>query len=133
MTKMFLCYVIILLVFTAIDMAWLMGVARSTYVLEMGALLKKQPNLIAAIVFYLLYALGILIFAVRPGVESASWTTAMGFGAALGLVAYGTYDLTNLSVVEGFGTRIAFIDLAWGTVLSATTSAVATFIALRLP
>lgn len=123
MTKYIFAYIATLTSFVAIDLVWLMWLARPTYVAEMGNLLRKEPQLVAAVAFYLLYAAGLMFFAVSPGLKAGSVMHAMFLGAALGLVAYGTYDLTNLSVVEGFNLRIALIDLAWGTVLSAITAA----------
>ena len=126
MSKFLLSYVIIVVIFVAIDMVWLMGLARSTYVAEIGSLLKKQPNLTAAILFYFGYALGLWFFAVSPGMAAGSWPLAAGLGAAIGAMAYGTYDFTNLSVMEGFGWRIAIIDLVWGTVLSGVVAGLST-------
>ncbi len=126
MSKFLVSYIIIVVLFVAIDMVWLMGVARSTYVAEIGTLLKKQPNLTAAIIFYLGYALGVWFFAVSPGLNSGSWLMAAGLGAAIGAMAYGTYDFTNLSVMESFGWRIAIIDMIWGTVLTSVTAGLAT-------
>ena len=123
MTKYAFAYVATLVSFVLIDLVWLMWVARSTYVAEMGTLLRKEPQLPAAIAFYLLYAAGLVFFAVVPGLKSGSALQALFLGAALGLVAYGTYDLTNLSVVEGFNLRIALIDLLWGTFLSGIAAA----------
>jgi uncharacterized membrane protein len=123
MTKYIATYIITLFSFVAIDFVWLMWLARPTYVAEMGNLLRKEPQLFAAVAFYLLYAAGLMFFAVSPGLKAGSILYAMFVGAALGLVAYGTYDLTNLSVVEGFNLRIALIDLVWGTVLSGATAA----------
>lgn len=124
MTKLIFAYGATLATFVAIDLVWLMWLARPTYVAEMGSLLKKEPHLAAAAAFYLLYAAGLVVFAVSPGIKAGSVMHAMFLGSALGLVAYGTYDLTNLSVVEGFNLRIALIDLAWGTVLSGATAAI---------
>lgn len=124
MTKHIFAYGATLATFVAIDLVWLMWLARPTYVAEMGSLLKKEPHLAAAAAFYLLYAAGLVFFAVSPGIKAGSAMHAMFLGAALGLVAYGTYDLTNLSVVEGFNLRIALIDLAWGTALSGATAAI---------
>ena len=126
MSKFIVSYIIIVVLFVAIDIVWLMGVARSTYVAEIGTLLKKQPNLTAAIIFYVGYALGVWFFAVSPGLNSGSWMMAAGLGAAIGAMAYGTYDFTNLSVMEGFGWRIAIIDMIWGTVLTGVTAGLAT-------
>ncbi len=124
MTKHIFAYGATLITFVAIDLVWLMWLARPTYVAEMGSLLKKEPHLAAAAAFYLLYAAGLMFFAVSPGIRAGSVMHALFLGAALGLVAYGTYDLTNLSVVEGFNLRIALIDLAWGTALSGATAAI---------
>lgn len=126
MSKFLVSYIIIVVLFVAIDMVWLMGVARSTYVAEIGTLLKKQPNITAAIIFYFGYALGVWFFAVSPGLNNGSWMMAAGLGAAIGAMAYGTYDFTNLSVMEGFGWRIAIIDMIWGTVLTGVTAGMAT-------
>jgi uncharacterized membrane protein len=124
MIKHLVTYLVILASFVLIDMIWLMGVARSTYVAEMGSLLRKQPNLAAAVAFYILYAAGIWFFAVRPVSDGNTVLAAIGIGAFLGLVAYGTYDLTNLTVMEGFGFKIAMIDLVWGTIVTAIASGI---------
>ena len=124
MTKYILTYLATLVTFVAIDLVWLMWIARPTYVAEMGNLLKKEPQLAAAVAFYFLYAAGLVFFAVVPGMKAGSTLNALFLGSALGLIAYGTYDLTNLSVVEGFNWRIAMIDLIWGTALSGFVAAV---------
>ena len=123
MTKYIFTYIVTLISFVASDLVWLMWLARPTYVAEMGNLLRKEPQLFVAVAFYLLYAAGLMFFAISPGLKAGSIMYAMFVGAALGLVAYGTYDLTNLSVVDGFNLRIALIDLVWGTVLSGATAA----------
>jgi uncharacterized membrane protein len=124
MTQYALAYVLALVVFVGIDIVWLAGVARSIYVEEMGALLRKQPMLGAAVAFYLLYIAGLMLFAIVPGLKAASPLYALALGAAVGLLAYGTYDLTNLAVIEGYTLRIALIDLAWGTFLTAITAGI---------
>lgn len=124
MTKYIFVYLATLVTFVVIDLMWLMWLARPTYVAEMGNLLKKEPQLVAAVAFYLLYAAGLVFFAVVPGIRAGSIINGLFLGVALGLIAYGTYDLTNLSVVEGFNWRIAMIDLLWGTALSGAVAAV---------
>jgi len=126
MTQYALAYVLALVVFVGIDIVWLAGVARSTYVEEMGVLLRKQPMLGAAVAFYLLYIAGLMLFAIVPGLKAASPLYALALGAAVGLLAYGTYDLTNLAVIEGYTLKIALIDLAWGTFLTAITAGIVT-------
>ncbi|MGL5446449.1 MAG: DUF2177 family protein [Rhabdaerophilum sp.] len=110
--------------FLVIDMIWLLYIARGVYMSEIGAILKPQPNLWAAAAFYLLYLVGLTLFVLLPAAESGSVMRAALLGAAFGLVAYGTYDLTNLAVLQGFTTRIALIDMAWGTFLTASVSAI---------
>ena len=131
MTRTLVAYIITLIVFVAIDMVWLVWLARPTYVAEIGDLIRKQPNLGAALAFYVMYAAGLLFFAVMPGLKAVSLMQGLALGAALGFVAYGTYDLTNLSVMNGFGFKIAMIDLVWGTCLSAITSFIACAIVSR--
>ena len=125
MTKYILSYVVTLIFFLAIDLVWLGWIARPLYVAEIGSLLRKEPKLIAAATFYLMFAAGLMAFAVIPGLNANSATHAMLFGALLGLVAYGTYDLTNLAVLNGYTVRMAIVDLVWGTVLSGVTAALA--------
>jgi uncharacterized membrane protein len=132
MTKIIITYLITLIAFVAIDMIWLVWLARATYVAEIGDLLRKQPNIAAAFVFYLVFAAGLVFFAISPGLKSGSLFQTMALAAALGFVAYGTYDLTNLSVMNGFGVKIAIIDLLWGTCLSVITSAVAYVLVSKL-
>jgi uncharacterized membrane protein len=132
MTKTIITYLVTLVVFVAIDLVWLGWLARSTYMAEMGDLLRKQPNLVAAVIFYAVYAAGLMFFAISPGLKSGSLVYTIGLAAALGFVAYGTYDLTNLSVMNGFSVKIAVIDLLWGTCLSALASAVTFLIVSKL-
>lgn len=112
------------LVFLVLDMLWLLWVARGIYLSEIGTILKPQPNLWAALAFYILYLAGLTLFVLLPAAESGSVMRAALLGAAFGLVAYGTYDLTNLATLKGFTTRIALIDMTWGTAVTAATSAI---------
>jgi uncharacterized membrane protein len=125
-------YVVTLIVFLIIDAIWLGFVARGLYARELGELLRKPPNFVAAGAFYLLYAAGVVFFAVMPGLREGSVMTALVLGAGLGLIAYGTYDLTNLAVTNGFPLKIAIIDLIWGTALTGATAAIATALLMRL-
>jgi uncharacterized membrane protein len=86
----------------------------------------------AAGAFYVLYVTGLMVMVIWPAVQGGSVGQAILYGAVLGLVAYGTYDLTNLAVMKGFTTRIAMIDLAWGTVLTGAVSGLVTAIGTRL-
>ncbi|HDQ44882.1 MAG TPA: DUF2177 family protein [bacterium] len=120
-------YVVTLIAFFAIDMVWLGLVARALYRRQLGFLLRPDPNWIAAIVFYLLFILGILLFVVLPGLQADSLSKTILLAALFGLITYATYDLTNLATVKDWPLLITVIDLAWGTVLSVAVSCVGFF------
>lgn len=125
-------WVISAVLFLLIDMVWLLWLGRSIYVSEIGALLRQPPNFAAAAAFYLLYVSVLMVMVIWPASKSQSLVQALTYGALLGLFAYGTYDLTNLAVLKGFTTRIALIDLAWGTALTAFVSAATVALSTRL-
>ena len=125
-------YAVALPAFLVIDLIWLGVVARSFYQSQMGHLMRAQVNWAAAIVFYLLFVAGIVVLAVWPALERQSLAHALVLGALLGLVTYAAYDLTNLATLEGFPLKVALVDLAWGTVLCATVSAITYRVSLRL-
>ncbi len=108
-----------------LDYIWLGFVAKKLYYSSMGNLLLEKPNMTAALLFYGLYVVGVVVFVVNPAVEQGSFIRAVGYGALFGLVAYGTYDLTNLAVLKGYSSSIAVIDLIWGMVITAVTASAA--------
>ena len=110
-------YFAIFVTMVAIDMLWLGVIAKSTYADAMGPLLSPNPNLWSAAAFYLLFPLGLLIFAVLPQTDATLMKAAL-MGALFGFFAYGTYDLTNLAVVKDWPVGLTFIDLGWGTLVS---------------
>ena len=132
MTAGFLAFILTLIAFGAIDAAWLKAMAQRTYAAEIGALLRDKPRVIPALLFYVMFAAGLAFFVVIPGIASRSPLAAIVSGGLLGLVAYGTYNLTNLAVIRGYSTRIATIDLLWGVIASASTAGLVTWIGLRL-
>ena len=115
-------YLLTTVVFFAIDMAWLGFVAKSIYRKYLGALLSDTVNWASAIIFYLIFIVGIFIFVIAPAVEKQSVSRAVVLGAIFGFIAYATYDLTNYATLKGFPLNIVFIDLAWGAVLTAVVS-----------
>lgn len=115
-------YFATLIAFFAIDMLWLGLVARGFYRRQLGFLLSSQTNWVAAIIFYLLFIAGILVFVVLPGLEADSIRTTILLGALFGLVTYATYDLTNLATVKNWPLAVTVVDLAWGTFLSIAVS-----------
>jgi uncharacterized membrane protein len=120
-------YLLTVPVFFAIDMLWLGIVAKDLYQKQLGHLLGpvQWP---AAIIFYLIFIAGILIFAVLPALEARSLVKAMMLGALFGFMAYATYDLTNLATLKNWPLQIALIDMAWGAVLSGSVATISYFI-----
>lgn len=124
-------FAIALPIFFAIDMVWLGLVAKDFYRMQIGALMKPDVNWAAAIIFYLLFIAGLVIFVITPAVEKGSWIHALLFGALFGLVCYATYDLTNLAVAKDWPLLVTIIDLVWGAVLAASVSIATYFIAAK--
>jgi uncharacterized membrane protein len=115
-------YFATLTAFFAIDMVWLGLVAKTFYRKYLGYLMAPSPNWIAAIIFYLLFIVGILVFVVVPGLEAHSLKKALLSAALFGFITYATYDLTNLATVKDWPVIVTVVDLAWGTVLSVAVS-----------
>jgi len=126
-------YGITLGIFFAIDLVWLGVVAKDFYRQHIGHLLAPQVNWPAAIAFYLLFIGGLVFFAVKPALDAGSATRALGYGALLGLLTYATYDLTNQATMRDWPFLVTAVDLAWGTVLSATVAFLSFHASSRLP
>ncbi len=121
-------YLLTTLVFFAIDMVWLGFVAKGIYAKYLGSFLSPNINWTAAIVFYLLFIIGIFIFAIVPAVEKNSLQTAIIYGGLFGFFTYATYDLTNLATLKDWPLPIVFIDIIWGVILTALVSTAGYFI-----
>lgn len=113
-------------------MVWLTLVAKDFYAKQIGYLMAKNPNLIAALIFYLIFIAGLVFFVITPALDKKLWMHALLAGAFFGLITYATYDLTNLATVKDWPLVITFVDLIWGIVLSASVSIITYFIALKL-
>lgn len=122
-------YVGSLVAFLVIDILWITGVVQPMYDREIGSLLRASPRLGPAAAFYLLYAAGVVYFAVLPGIDSGGFKTALVNGAFLGALTYGTYAFTNYALVEGWSFTLTASDVAWGIVLTAVTAACGLFAA----
>jgi len=131
-TRFALTYCITALVFFAIDLLWLGVIAKNLYAKYLGHLMAERVNWAAAIIFYALYIVGIIIFAVEPGVRSDSLSRAIMWGLLFGFFTYATYDLTNLATLRDWPVTIVFIDIAWGMILCGIASAAGFWAATRL-
>jgi uncharacterized membrane protein len=116
--KYVVAYAAALTAFVVVDLIWLGVIAKRIYRTQLDGLLAEQYNFGAAAIFYLAYPLGVVAFAVAPGLASGSWPQAALWGAMLGLFAYGTYDLTNLATLRNWPLRLSAVDMLWGTVLT---------------
>lgn len=123
-------YALTVPVFFIIDLIWLGVIAKGFYQKNLNYILSPQVNWPAAIVFYLLYIAGILIFAVVPAVTKNSWPHAMLYGALFGFFTYMTYELTNLALLKDWPLNIVVVDIMWGVVLC-TAVATLSFILAR--
>lgn len=110
--------------FLVIDLLWLGLVARNFYQKHLGFIMAPNVNWGAAIIFYLLFILGLLIFAVVPGLQADSLGRALLLGALFGFFTYATYDLTNLATLKDWPLIITVVDLIWGTVLATSVTLV---------
>ncbi len=132
MLRYFGIYLSFLVTLIAVDLVWLLGIAKNLYRDEMGDLMASEPKLIAGLAFYLLYALGVCIFVIAPALSKQSLLHALLYGALFGLFCYMTYDLTNLAVIRDFPTKLAFIDIAWGSLVTAFSAGLAYWVGNRL-
>lgn len=120
--KILISYLLTVVVFFAIDMVWLGLIAKNIYRKYLGFLMRDSVNWPAAIIFYFIFIVGIFIFVIIPSIEKQSAASALFLGAFFGFITYATYDLTNYATLKGFPLNIVFIDLAWGSVLTAVVS-----------
>jgi len=125
-----IAYCVTLVAFLFMDFIWLARVARDFYAGQIGTLLLDQPRLGVAAGFYCLYVVGIVVFAVMPALKANAPGSALLFGALFGLIAYGTYDLTNYATLKEWPFLVVVVDMAWGAVLS-SVSAISGFYGAR--
>lgn len=125
-------YLVSLVTFVAIDLTWLGVMAPRFYKPTLGDIALASVNLPPAILFYVLYPLGLVIFAVEPSLRSGSIGTALLYGALFGFFTYATYDLTNQATLRNWTVALTVVDVAWGTVLGAVVAFVSTVAVTRL-
>jgi len=123
-------YGIMLGIFLVIDFIWLTVIAKSFYAQHLGYLMAPKANLVAALIFYLLFVVGLQFFVLNPALLNGNWVSVLLSGMFFGLVTYATYDLTNLATVRDWPILITFIDLVWGSFVSGIT-ALLSFLIIR--
>jgi uncharacterized membrane protein len=125
-------YFITLPILFLTDMVWLGLLARSFYAKQIGFLMKVNINWFPAILFYLIFSAGLVLFVIAPAMEKRSWVSAVLLGGFLGFIAYAAYDLTNLATIKDWPFSVALVDLMWGTLLASVSSVIVYFIAIKL-
>jgi uncharacterized membrane protein len=121
-------YLLATFIFAIIDYVWITKLGWSIYQGAIGHLFAEKFSVLPAIAFYLLYMAGMFYFAIIPGIEAHSWKVGFMNGALLGLLAYATYDLTNMATLRDWPLHITLIDMLWGTVLTGSISALAVYL-----
>ncbi len=122
MTRYLIAYFSTLFVFLILDGIWLGVLMAPTYKAQLGPLLLDSPRILPAALFYAFYMVGIIVFAILPGIDAQQWQRTALLGALLGLMAYGAYDMTNLATLKGWPLQISLIDLAWGAVITSVSA-----------
>lgn len=131
MTPFLKLYAIALPVFFAIDIIWLGFIGRGFYQKQIGSLMKTDVNWTAAIVFYLIFIIGLIVFVIMPALEKKDWMQAVWMGALYGLITYATYDLTNYATLKNWPLTMVVVDMIWGTVLAASVSVITYLVSLK--
>jgi uncharacterized membrane protein len=130
--KTLILYLSTAVVFFAIDLIWLGLMNSRFYKPQLAGLMSDKVNWLPAILFYLLFIVGVVLLVVLPAIEHGSWINAMLLGGLLGMVAYATYDLTNLASIKNWPIVVTIVDIVWGTILAATVATISYFIAKAL-
>jgi len=121
-TKLAIGYLLTTVVFFAIDIIWLGFIAKGMYNKMLGHLMAPNVNWTAAVIFYLIFIVGIFIFSIIPGIEKDSFQHALIYGVLFGFFTYATFDLTNLATLRDWPIKIVFIDIVWGMVLTGSVA-----------
>lgn len=119
-------------VFFIVDLVWLMLMNSRFYKRELSGLMAEKVKWVPAIIFYLLFVFAALVLVVLPALDTGTWVTALLRGGLLGMVAYGTYDFTNLASIRDWPLKVTVVDIIWGTCLSAIVATAGFFIATAL-
>jgi uncharacterized membrane protein len=120
--KYIIAYVATGISFALIDSVWLRSMYKPLYQVEIGEMLMKGMRLGPAVAFYLLFILGMMIFAVGPALASGKWQTALIQGAMFGFFTYMTYDLTNFATLKVWSLKVTILDMIWGTLLTGSAA-----------
>ena len=125
-------YITALMTFFLVDMVWLGAMSSRLYKPVLGDILLGKFSVMPGVAFYLLYPLGLVIFAISPALKSGNVLTALLLGALFGLFTYGTYDLTNQATLRNWTTTLTLVDMAWGGLLGGIAATTAFWVTSKL-
>lgn len=117
-------FMVTCVVFFSIDILWLAFVARRIYQKHIGLIMADKVNVVAALIFYIIFIIGLLYFVINPAIAKESFKVAVLAGMFFGFITYSTYDLTNLATLKNWPLTITIIDITWGTLLCGTVSGI---------
>ncbi len=126
--KIFVAYLATALVFAVLDFAWLSAAGERLYRPLIGSIMADKVRIGPAIAFYLIYIAGVIVFAVWPALKAGNVQTALIYGALFGVVAYATYDLTNMATLKVWSMKITVLDMVWGAFATAVAAGAGTWI-----
>jgi len=112
-----------MIVMVGLDLLWLGVIAKPLYLQGIGHLMADKPNVAAAVLFYALFGLGLVVFAVLPAGPALGWGRTMAMAALFGFFAYATYDLTNLATLKQWPIGLSLLDISWGACVSVAAAA----------
>lgn len=124
-------YIVTFVIFIGIDFAWIGFVAKKFYRNQIGFLMKDSFNIGVALIFYLVFIVGLIFFVLNKAIAIESWQYALFAGMFYGFITYSTYDITNLSTLKDWPVLLTFIDIIWGTFLCGITSYLAYIISIK--
>jgi len=125
-------FLIMTAIFLFIDIIWLSQSVNYFYSPHIGDLLRETPLILPAILFYLIYPLGVTILVIVPKLDNGSLRSILFNGLVLGVVAYGTYNLTNMAALKGWSVNVVIVDMIWGGVLTGISAVLATCVIRRV-
>ena len=129
MTKLLIIsFIFVSTIFLLVDVLWLSITVKSLYRPALGSLLKDKPVMWAAVLFYIIYMIGLALIILKPALVNDSILQALWTGVIFGVVAYGTYNLTNMATVKNWSASIVWIDMLWGGFLTGFSSAVGIYL-----
>ena len=128
MKSLFLSFIFVSIIFLVIDVIWLSFSVKQFYRPYLGDLINEKPVFWAAALFYLVYMIGLTVIILQPALINQSVSQALWTGILFGLVAYGTYNLTNMATIKGWSPYVVFVDMIWGGILTGSSSAISVFL-----